>query len=472
MRVVAIDQGTTSTRAFVLDRDGTGEIVCARSHKQNYPKPGWVEHNPMELLNNVKTCLTAAGTVDAIGIANQGESCLAWDARSGTPISPVIVWQDRRTENTISGLKAQGMAETVRLKCGLPLDTYFSAGKMGWIMANIPQARQLQAQGHLRLGTTDAFFLDRLTGHFATDVTTASRTSLLNLQSLNWDPELCEIFGVPLNALPEVRPSMADFGSLELAGRQVRITANIVDQQASLFGHGCRIPGDAKITFGTGAFALVVADGRPAPDSASLPTLAWQNGDNPPVFAVEGGVFSAGSALNWARSLGLFTEFTELNQFENCSAISRNIAFVPALTGLGCPHWDGLATGMWIGMSLETTRLDLVQAVLEGIVFRTAEVLDTLATHTQLKNEISIDGGLSENPYFCQFLANVLHRNIVVPNGHEITALGAACMAAGQKASIAPRTENVTRYAPQNSSIVDKSLFTDAVSRARNWIRN
>jgi len=245
MRVVAIDQGTSSTRAFVLDGRGAGEIVCTRPHKQNYPKPGWVEHDPLELLKNVNTCLAAAGAVDAIGIANQGESCLAWDARTGDPVSPVLVWQDRRTGATIAKLKTQGLDETVRLKCGLPLDTYFSASKLGWIMPNIPQARLLQAQGHLRLGTTDAFFLDRLTGHFATDVTTASRTSLLNLQTLGWDSELCEIFGVPIDALPEIRPTMADFGCLEQADRQTRITANVVDQQASLFGHGCRNPGDA-----------------------------------------------------------------------------------------------------------------------------------------------------------------------------------------------------------------------------------
>lgn len=355
MPVVAIDQGTTSTRAYILNPDGTGQIVCKRTHKQFYPRAGWVEHDPLELLDNIKACLSATGKVDAIGLANQGESCLAWDARSGEPISPVIVWQDRRTERVIANLKTQRLEDTVRQRCGLPLDAYFSAAKLGWILANVPRAQELQAQGNLRLGTTDAFFLDRLTGVFATDITTASRTSLLNLQTLEWDPELCDIFGVPITALPEIRPTMADFGKTELSGRLTPVTASVVDQQASLYGHGCRHPSDVKITFGTGAFALKLVESLPVACSGLLPTIAWQSVGAAPVFALEGGVYCAGSAVNWARSLGLFSEYSEINEFENHSAINRGLAFVPALTGLGCPHWDGTAAGMWIGMTLDTT---------------------------------------------------------------------------------------------------------------------
>ncbi|MGR3661495.1 MAG: FGGY family carbohydrate kinase [Paracoccaceae bacterium] len=469
MRVVAVDQGTSSTRAFVLNKDGTGAIVCTRSHQQTCPHPGWVEHNPLELLSNIKSCLNAAGSVDAIGIANQGESCLAWDARTGAPISPVIVWQDRRTENVITNLKQQGLDVVVRQKSGLPLDPYFSASKLGWIMAHIPQAQALATSGHLRLGTTDAFFLDRLTGHFATDLTTASRTSLLNLTTQNWDAELCNIFCVPIEALPEIRSSNANFGNIELAGSQIPVAASIVDQQASLYGHGCRNPGDTKITFGTGAFVLSLADGKPVSGPELFPTVAWQTDNTAPQFALEGGVYCAGSAINWARSLGLFTELSKINTFDTSTAISRNIAFVPALTGLASPHWDGSAAGMWIGMTLDTSPSDLIQAILEGIALRAVEVVSAMNKTITIGPSISIDGGLSNNPYFCQFLADMLEKEIVVSQNTELTALGTAQMAAGKRPNSASRPETSKRYISNGSSQNAKDRFADAISRARHW---
>jgi len=473
MRVTAIDQGTTSTRAFVLDERGDGSIVHSCTHQQYYPKTGWVEHDPEELLANIKRCLDAAGAVDAIAIANQGESCLAWDRDSKEAISPVIVWQDRRTESVVSRLKKEGAEALTLSKAGLPLDAYFSGSKLGWIVKNIPAAKILLDQGRLRLGTTDAFFLDRLTGQFATDVTTASRTSLFNIQTLEWDIDLCALFGVPIEALPPIKPTMDDFGMIDGIGGPVPVKANVVDQQASLYGHGCRKEGDIKITFGTGAFVLAVTDTNPleTSDNGLLPTIAWQKPDAAPVYALDGGVYCASSALNWAKSLGLFTDFSDINSFSTRSAISRNLVFVPALTGLGCPHWDGAASGLWLGMSLDTTSQDMVQAILEGIAFRTAEVVHAISKQIPVGMRISIDGGMSSNPYFCQFLSTVLQKQIAVTSVSELTALGAAMMAMACDVTDTAITANERVYYPQASRRGDYQLFAQAVSVSQNWKR-
>lgn len=471
MRVVAIDQGTTSTRAFILDRAGAGKIVCTREHRQIYPRPGWVEHDPEELLRHVTECLDAAGPVDAIGIDNQGESCLAWNSKTGEAISPVIVWQDRRTEHAIEELKADGAEELTMAKAGLPLDPYFSASKLAWILDNVPAARDLRAKGQLRLGTTDAFFLDRLTGNFATDVTTASRTSLFNLENRQWDPELCGLFGIPIDALPEIRPTMGDFGAVNLTGRNIPLTASVVDQQASLYGHRCRRPGDTKITFGTGAFALAITGESVlcAPENGLLPTLAWQSVGEKPTYALEGGVYCAGSAINWAKSLGLFATIDEINVFAAPPAIGRNLAFVPALTGLGCPYWDGSAAGLWIGMSLDTSAKDMAQAILEGVAFRTGQVIDAMSEQVSISEDISIDGGMSSNPYFCQFLCDAFQKRIVVQTMGEITVLGTALMAMGTNSVSDNEFAQCRSYEPATSYEEGKLLFSKAVSRSRNW---
>ncbi|MGD1876111.1 MAG: FGGY family carbohydrate kinase, partial [Kiloniellaceae bacterium] len=258
MTIAALDQGTTSTRALALQPDGTATVVKALEHRQVYPRPGWVEHDPEELIANLRACAEAVEDLEALGIDNQGESCLAWNAETKEAISPVIVWQDGRTAETIENLKRGGAEKETLDRAGLPLDSYFSAAKLAWIVQTLPEAQRLLSRGKLRLGTTDAFFLDRLTGRCVTDITTASRSSLMNLESGQWDPELCRLFGVPLEALPEIVATTGDFGAMTVAGKSVPVTASIVDQQAALYGHGCRHAGDGKITFGTGAFALMV----------------------------------------------------------------------------------------------------------------------------------------------------------------------------------------------------------------------
>ena len=465
-RVAANDQGTTSTRVLLADADGTARIVHSVHHATTHPAPGWVEQDPLDLLQNIRACLAAAGPVAAIGLANQGESCLAWDGQTGEPLSPVIVWQDSRTAQFLADSVP---AEPVRARCGLPLDPYFSASKLGWIVRTLPRAQQALAAGRLRLGTTDAFFLDRLTGTFATDRATASRTALMNLATGAWDAELCRIFGVPLHCLPEIRPNCAGFGSYGGAP----VVAAIVDQQAALYGHGCRAPGDAKITFGTGAFALAIA----TPDSAArtdlaglLPTVAWDL-DGAVTYALDGGVYDIGSAIDWAIRAGWADGLDDFQAFAAPPAIERGLAFVPAFSGLACPHWDRGAAPLLIGLSPATSRADLCQALLEGLALLTAEAVAAIERIAPSTAPLSIDGGVSRSPYFAQFLADCLGRAVAVRGLHELTAWGTACLAfkaLGRPAAALPLTDRSFRPA---GTARDAWLarFRDAVGRSGKW---
>lgn len=472
MSVLAIDQGTTSTRALCVHDDGSTQITHVVRHRQLYPEAGWVEHDANELIASIEACIDASPAVSAIGIDNQGESCLAWNADSGAAISPVIVWQDNRSQAAIEKLVADGASDLVQERAGLPLDPYFSASKLAWILDNIPAAKGLLKKGTLRLGTTDAFFLDRLSGRFVTDVTTASRTSLMNLETGDWDAELCSLFRVPIETLPEILPTTGDFGSITIEGRAVPVTASVVDQQASLYGHGCRTEGDAKITFGTGAFALALTGDRicRAPERGLLPTVAWQFKGDVPEYALDGGVYCAGSAINWARSLGLFDSFDSINSFAGAAAIERDLVFVPALAGLACPYWDRRAAGLWLGMGLDTSARDLVQAVLEGVAYRAAEVLLAMTDFASIDGAVSIDGGVSSNPYFCQFLANALGREIKVQQSAELTALGTAMLANAQPVALESLSTQVRAYQPEQDYGQYLERFSDAVGRSRQWI--
>ncbi len=471
MTILAIDQGTTSTRALCVDADGRVEITHVVKHQQIYPQPGWVEHDPQQLIANIEACVEANRGVTTIGIDNQGESCLAWHADSKQAISPVIVWQDNRTHAIIEQLKQDGREPRVLELTGLPLDSYFSASKLAWILQNCADAKNLLRQGKLRMGTTDAFFLDRLAGRFVTDISTASRTSLMNLQTGRWDLELCELFGVPLETLPEIVPTTGDFGSIVSQGRRIPVSASVVDQQASLYGHGCRHNGDAKITFGTGAFALAITGNQPqrSPDQGLLPTVAWQLESGKPMFALDGGVYCAGSAVEWGRKLGLFSDYAEINQFDSAPAIERNLVFVPALSGLACPHWDRSAAGIWLGLSLETDRRDLIQSLLEGVALRAAEVIRAMSEFTAIGAQISIDGGVSVNPYFCQFLANVLNRQVSVKPMAELTAIGTAMLAGAADFDLDWGNAAETHYRAETDKSALLERFAEAVVRSKDW---
>jgi len=471
MAVLAIDQGTTSTRALRLDRDGSARVVKAVEHRQSYPQTGWVEHDPEELVANILLCLEAGPNADAIGFSNQGESCLAWDSQTKQPLSQVVVWQDSRTEPEIDRLKVAGAEADVLAASGLPLDSYFSASKLAWLYRTLPEARALHGQGRLRLGTTDAFFLDRLTGQCVTDIATASRTSLLNLGTGQWDPALCDLFGVPIEALPAIRPATGDFGEVCFDGRAVPVTASIVDQQAALYGHGCRGRGDAKVTFGTGAFALMVTgpERLQAPERGLLPTVAWQRDGEPPTYALDGGVYCASAAVNWARSLGLFATFDQINAFAEPAAIGRGIAFVPALAGLACPHWDRAARGLWVGLSLDTGPHTLVQAILEGVALRTAEVVSAMDALVPIEGGLSVDGGLVNNAYFRQFLADVLGRPVRVPSGGELTAIGTARLAAEAAGIAIAADDAATTIEPRALPADYGARFAEAVALSQQW---
>ncbi|WP_374654748.1 FGGY family carbohydrate kinase [Dongia sp.] len=471
--VLAIDQGTTGTKLHRLHTDGRFQTLDGFEHRQILPAPGWVEHDPEELIGHLNGCIGNVGNAKAIGIANQGETVVAWDAKTKRAIHNAIVWQDARTNDAIAALKQAGHEETTLARAGLPLDPYFSASKLRWLLDHVDTARQLHKQGRLRLGTSDAFFLDRLTGTFATDVSTASRTSLMNLETLAWDPMLCELFGVPMECLPDIRSTADDFGAVG----KVPVTANVVDQQAALFGHGCRHAGDAKITFGTGAFALCVVGAKPLRDVGSglLPTIAWRLRDAAPAYALDGGVYNAASAVNWARGLGLFGDYAEIDSFAAASAISRDIAFVPALSGLGCPYWDRSAAGMWLGLGLDTSKSDMMQALLEGVALRAGEVIAAMSRLLPIGNRISIDGGLAKNSYFGTFAADVLKRNIIIPASTELTGLGTAQLAligAGLATvdTLPPPPAPKAQLNPQGRIADEHRMkFHTAVGRSRNW---
>jgi glycerol kinase len=469
MRVAAIDQGTTSTRVLVAAGEGDLDIAHAIAHKQLHPQSGFVEHDPEELLANIRLCLSAAGAVDAIGIDNQGESCLAWDAETGAALCNVIVWQDNRTAEAVERLKRDGCEAITLARAGLPLDSYFSASKLAWIVANVPATAAALKKGKLRLGTTDAFFLDRLTGHFATDITTASRTSLMNFETGRWDPELCALFGVPMSALPEIRSTVDDFGNIG----GVPVKASVVDQQAALYGHGCRNAGEAKITFGTGAFALALTGDQiaRAPDKGLLPTVAWAVGGHT-TYAIDGGVYDAGSAIEWAKRIGLVRDVErDLAAFDHPHAITRGLVFVPALSGLACPHWDRTAGALFLGMTAATTDADLRQAMLEGIALTTADVIDTMHGLVPIGNSVAIDGGLARNAYFSQFLADVISREVVVSDFSERTAYGTAKLAALGAGITLPEPEMaITTFRPRGSDMtVLRERFRDAISRSKGW---
>jgi glycerol kinase len=471
--VIAIDQGTTGTKLHRLRGDGAFETLTGFEHRQIYPQPGWVEHDPAELAAHVDAALDHAKDTAAIGIANQGETVIAWDAETKRPIHNAIVWQDARTSDVTDRMKADGAEELTLQVAGLPLDPYFSASKLRWLLEHVPEAQDLRRAGRLRLGTSDSYFLDRLTGRFATDVTTASRTSLMNLETLQWDQRLAHLFGVPLDCLPEIRPTAGAFAD----AHGIPVTASLVDQQAALFGHGCRHKGDAKITFGTGAFALAVAGSTVPRDTESglEATVAWQLGDAPCAYALQGGIYNAASAVNWARSLGLFADYQEIDDFSAESAIARGLVFVPALSGLSCPYWDRRAAGLWLGMGLETTKADLMQSLLEGVALLAQTVMAAIDKLSPLAPVLSVDGGLTRNRYFARFLADAMNKRVRIPSSAELTGLGAAQLAmigAGlaESDTLPPPPAPKAEIAPAAPLPADlHARFTAAIERSKAW---
>jgi glycerol kinase len=462
MSILAIDQGTSSTKAFVLEPNGEFKFVDSIVHRQIYPAPGWVEHEAEELARNVKSLidqgLEVERAVAGIAIANQGETVVAWDRRTHKPLYNAVVWQDQRTETDLNSLSISAR-KLVTERSGLAVDPYFSGAKLAWLYKNVPAVRAVAQSGYLGLGTSDSFFIDMLTGKYATDVTTASRTSLMNLQSCEWDSELCRIFEVPMEVLPPIQTSVGSFGSVCRGNREVPLVVSIVDQQASLFGHGCRMPGDSKITFGTGSFALMISGNTP--DSSRIgmsPTVGWALPGEPPLYALEGGDYTASVALEWAIRVGLARDLADFNLPEGPSALESALVFVPALSGLGAPYWDRRASATLTGLRQDTTAEDMRRALLEGLALRAVELIEGLGAPDD--KVLSVDGGMARNMYFLRSFADLLGRPVQVRGNLDLTALGAAQLGfLGMGKSIPMPTEkNGFLVSPSSRSVTMRTL--------------
>ena len=442
--ILAIDQGTTSTRAILFDRDGRPLATAQRELPQHFPADGWVEHDGADLWHDcVAVCREAlqrarleAAAVAAIGITNQRETVLLWDRATGEPVHRAIVWQDRRTAEHCRRLKADGAEIMVREKTGLLLDPYFSATKLAWLLEQVPGARARAARGELCFGTVDSYLLFRLSGGrvHATDATNASRTLLFNLSTQQWDAELLRLFGIPSAVLPEVRDNAGLFGGTDAAllGAPLPIAAMAGDQHAAMVGQGCFSPGMIKSTYGTGCFALMHVGDQPlASKNRLLTTLAYRL-DGRPQFAIEGSIFIAGAAIQWLRDgLRLIDNAAESERLARSIADTGGVYLVPAFTGLGAPHWDPDARGALLGLTRDSGAAQLVRAALEAVCYQTRDLMDAMASDSgHAVGTLRVDGGMAANDWLMQFLADILGTVVERPQVTETTALGAARLAA------------------------------------------
>lgn len=441
--ILALDQGTTSTRAIVFDLDGRAQAMSQIELPQSYPAPGWVEHDAEEIWRaSVQVCREAIDQVGgpsrigALGVTNQRETVVVWDRSTGRPIAPAIVWQDRRTAETCETLRARGLEPRVQALTGLVLDPYFSAAKIAWLLDKVDGARERARRGALAAGTIDAFLIWRLTGgrRFVTDATNASRTALMDLASLSWSDELGELFRVPLEILPEIQTSAGDFGQSEAAlfGRPIPIAGAAGDQQAALVGHGALAKGDVKVTFGTGAFLMAVVGDRPrASRHRLLSTLGVCAGQGR-AYAMEGSIFSAGSAVQWlARGLGVVGQSREAEALARSLPDNGGVYLVPGFTGLGAPWWSAKARGAVFGLTRDTGPAHLARAALEAVAYQTLDLLEALAADgCPPPARLRVDGGVTANAFVMQHLADICGLPVERPANQEVTALGAARLAA------------------------------------------
>ncbi|MFN9603645.1 MAG: glycerol kinase GlpK [Planctomycetota bacterium] len=441
--VLALDQGTTSSRAILFDRQGNVFGVAQREFEQHYPKAGWVEHDANEIWETqlavarevLAKTNTSASSIAAIGITNQRETTVLWDRRSGKPVHRAIVWQDRRTADRCDELRRAGHAPRVESTTGLVLDPYFSGTKLAWLLDHVPGARALADDGHLAFGTIDAWLIWNLTGGrlHATDSSNASRTMLMRLRTGQWDEEMLQLLRIPRSVLPEIRNSSEVLGATEadLLGAPIPIAGVAGDQQAALFGQNCVHHGMAKNTYGTGCVMLMHIGDTPTPSKRKLLTsVAWstQRGIE---YALEGSVFIAGAAVQWLRDgLGIIRSSAEVESLAKSVPDNDGVYLVPAFAGLGAPHWDAYARGTIVGITRRTTAGHLARAALEGIAFQVADVLTAMGHDSEIPiRQLRVDGGASANDLLMQFQADVMQVPVVRPRIIETTALGAAYLA-------------------------------------------
>jgi glycerol kinase len=489
--VLALDQGTTSSRAIIFDRDGAIKATAQQEFTQIFPKAGWVEHDPQEIwASQLGVAVEAIGRaglrareIAAIGITNQRETTIVWDRVSGEPIYPAIVWQDRRTAEYCEQLKADGAGPIVQQKTGLLIDAYFSASKIRWILDHVPDAREKAAAGRLAFGTVDSWLIWKLTDgrHHVTDVSNASRTMVFNIHTLDWDEELLRLFDIPRAMLPDVRGSSETYGDAATPGlTDVPIAGVAGDQQAALFGQMCRQPGMSKNTYGTGCFLLQNIGTTPTPSRHQLvTTVAWRIGARTE-YALEGSVFIGGAVVQWIRDgLGLIRTATDIEPLAASVPDNGGVYIVPAFAGLGAPHWDPFARGTIVGLTRGATAAHLARAALESIAYQVADLLDAMGADAGIPlTELRADGGAATNNGLMQIQADLLGVPVVRPAVTETTALGAAYLA-GLGVGFWTSTDEITgqwrvdrRFEPAMPASEARALrsrWSAAVERAKGW---
>ena len=436
--ILAIDQGTTSTRAMSFGRDGVPRHSIRREFAQHYPQAGWVEHDPEDIWRDTLATLTETaaadgGRVAAIGITNQRETLVVWDRATGEPVHKAIVWQDRRGAALCVRLKAEGCEPLVRARTGLLLDPYFTATKLKWILDEVPGVRARATRGELAAGTIDSFLLWRLTGGkvHATDASNASRTMLFDIHRGVWDEELLRLFTVPASLLPEVRDNAADFGETSVLGRPVLIGGMAGDQQAAAIGQACLARGDVKSTYGTGCFLLLnTGEQAVASEHGLLTTIAYRL-DGRTTYALEGSIFVAGAAIKWLRDgIGIITHAADTHDLATRLDDNHGVYMVPAFVGLGAPHWDPAARATISGLTFDATGAHLARAALESVAYQTNDLIAAMgADGARDLRQVRVDGGMAANDWFCQFLADMLDSEVARPANIETTAAGAAFLA-------------------------------------------
>lgn len=494
--ILAIDQGTTGTKVIVFDYEGAIRGQAYSEFTQHYPRAGWVEHDASEIwrvslrlvAEALATTCIGAQDLKAIGITNQRETIVVWDRRTGVPVGNAIVWQDRRTAAICDELRAGGLEAVIRHKTGLVVDPYFSATKLQWLLAHTPHLRERAESGELACGTIDTWLVWNLTGGRAhvTDYSNASRTLLYNIRELSWDKELLEIFDVPPALLPTVKASAEVYGTTDASvffGAEVPVAGIAGDQQAALFGQACYGAGLAKNTYGTGSFLLMNTGTEPVLSEAGLlTTIAWGIGDEPVEYALEGAIFITGAAVQWLRDgLQIIADAAETESLAQSIESNDGVYFVPALAGLGAPHWDAYARGSLQGITRGTTRAHIARATLESICYQTLDVVAAMERDSGIRlKEVRVDGGAVGNSFLMQFQADILGVPIIVPLITETTSLGAASLAGlavgfwQSRAELGARWQMKKRYEPQLSRDERERLhgrWLKAVERARDWAR-
>jgi glycerol kinase len=491
--ILSIDQGTTSSRAIIFNKEGQIVSMAQKEFRQIYPEPGWVEHDPDQIWGTtsgvIADALASANItrkqIAAIGITNQRETTVVWDAETGEPIHNAIVWQDKRTSNICDDLKEQGLEEKIKNKTGLVIDSYFSATKIKWILDNVEGAREKAEAGKLKFGTIDSWLIWKLTGgeFHITDYTNASRTMIYNIFDLSWDQELLEIIDIPENMLPEVRQSSEVYGTTnaDVFGAEIPIAGIAGDQQAATFGQGCFEKGMAKNTYGTGCFMLMNTGNEPVQsEHGLLTTIAW-NIDGEVKYALEGSIFVAGAAIQWLRDeLKIVDSAADSEYFARKVDDSGGVFVVPAFTGLGAPYWDMYARGTIVGLTRGSSKEHIIRATLESIAYQSRDVLEAMEADSDLElKKMKVDGGAVENDFLMQFQADILGTEVERPEINETTALGAAYLAGlavdywDSVDELVEKCRNDTVFTPQIAEEDRKAAYDGwkrAVKKARGWI--